>query len=242
MKDSLLVFDRVQAGYGLGDVLKGLSFDVKRGQILGVVGPNGSGKTTMLNVAAGLLRHSGGKVYMEGREISRLSVDARCRVGIGRTFQIPRPFSRMTVYENVLVPMVFSGGFSEREAERPVLDILELTGLRPLMGEEAGRLTLLDRKRLEIARAAAGRPKLLLLDEVAAGLTGEEIPQLIAIIHRLRSMGITMLWIEHVLDVILNGTDALMCMADGQNVLLGPPEEVLASDIVADLYLGREQE
>ncbi len=237
-----LKFDHVRAGYGLGDVLNELSFELSAGKILGVVGPNGSGKTTMLNVLAGTLRPDAGQVYMAGLDITRLSVEERARLGIGRTFQIPRPFPKMTVYENVLTARVFAAGLPEREAEGSVLDLLKITGLFEKRNCLARSLPLLDRKRLEIARASAGNPKLLLLDEVAAGLTGLEVRQLIDLIFHLKSESITVVWIEHVLDVMSYAVDLLMCMADGRNVVYGKPGEVLHSSIVEELYLGRRME
>ena len=236
--EDMLVFDGVCAGYGRINVLNGLSFAVQRGQVLGVIGPNGSGKTTMLNALTGLIQPTAGRIRLEDRDITRLTIDARCRMGIGRTFQVPRPFERMSVYENVLAAAVFGAGLSERRAREPAMDVLRVTGLYERRSELSGALTLLDRKRLEIARAIVAKPKLLLLDEVAAGLTGIEIRSVMTIVDKLRDGGFTIVWIEHVLETMLRGTDSLMCIAEGKNVMMGPPETVIHSSVVEELYLG----
>lgn len=238
----ILSLDNVSAGYGRIPVLHKLTFDVTRGQVFGVIGPNGSGKTTMLNALSGLIRTASGKILLDDKDITRLSVDARCRRGIGRTYQIPRPFSRMSVYENVLVSAVCGIGISESMGKEPSLDVLRATGLYEKRDLPAGMLTLLDRKRLEIARAVVARPKLLLLDEVAAGLTNAETQDLIVLVRRLKDSGFTILWIEHDLEAMMQATDSLMCMSEGCNVIIGPPAEVMASREVETLYLGKALE
>lgn len=239
-KDPILVFEDVCAGYGKDRVLDKLSFTVDRGQVLGVIGPNGCGKTTMLNTIMGTVHLSSGIIRLYGRNISKLPTDARCRMGIGRTFQIPRPFIRMNVYENVLVSSVFGGSLSESAAREPTLIALRLTGMLEKAKQPAGTLTLLDRKRLEIARAIVFQPGLLLLDEVAAGLSGEEIEEVIQIVSALRAQGFAIIWIEHIIEAMLRGTDRLMCIAQGRSVMIGSPQEVLCSKAVEELYLGRK--
>ena len=240
--ENMLTFEQVYAGYGRINVLSGLTFQVKRGQVFGVIGPNGSGKTTMLNALTGMIRTSSGSILLEGRDITRLPVDARCRLGVGRTFQVPRPFERMSVYENVLAAAVFGAGMSEREARQPALDVLKATGLHDQRGVRSGALTLLDRKRLEIARAIVSRPKLLLLDEVAAGLTPAEVGDVMKIVANLKAAGFTIVWIEHILETMANATDVLMCMAEGRAAVIGEPMEVMRSREVEELYLGVETE
>lgn len=234
----ILSLENVNAGYGKTQVLHNLSFDVSCGSVFGVIGPNGSGKTTMLNAVSGLIRSSSGKILLEGKDISRLSPDARCRRGIGRTYQIPRPFSRMSVYENVLAAAVFGADLSESAAKEPTLDVLRATGLYDMRDLPSGALPLLDRKRLEIARAIVARPKLLLLDEVAAGLTDLETQDVIRLVLKLKNSGFTILWIEHDIDAMLQAADRLMCMSEGSSLIIGDPDDVIASREVAAIYLG----
>lgn len=242
MSDTILTFQGVHAGYGRVEILKELSFSVERGQVLGIIGPNGSGKTTMLNALSGMIRPSSGRILYEGEDISSLSASARCRRGIARTFQIPRPFERMSVYENVLAAAVFGAGMTEKNARGPAMEVLQTTGLTAHSARRAGELTLLDRKRLEIARAMASRPKLLLLDEVAAGLTVSEVDDVIALIRDLRAIGFTILWIEHMIYALLQSVTQMLCMAEGQAVIQGDPLEVVHSDLVKSLYLGSQTE
>lgn len=236
--ETVLSFEDVYAGYGRIHVLKGLTFEVQRGEVFGVIGPNGSGKTTMLNALTGLIRPSSGTILLEGKNISALSVDERCRRGIGRTFQIPRPFLRMSVYQNVLVAAVFGSGMSEGQCAEPAMEVLRATGLEAKKDVLSGKLTLLDQKRLEIAKAIAARPRLLLLDEVAAGLTSAEIEDILELVSRLKASGFTIVWIEHIIETMLRATDRLMCLAEGRAAVIGEPLEVMHSDVVEELYLG----
>ena len=240
--ESILAFEGVCAGYGRVQILKDLSFEVKKGEVFGIIGPNGSGKSTMLNALTGMIPLSKGKILFEGRSLGRLLPDQRCRLGLGRTFQIPRPFVRLSVYENVLAASVFGKGKSERDGKVPALDILQVTGLFPLRNTLAGELTLLDRKRLEIARAMATEPKLLLLDEVAAGLNSAEVEEVMDIVSYLRGLRVTIIWIEHNLEMMRRSTDRLLCMAEGRNAICGEPSFVMESEIVEELYLGRDEQ
>lgn len=240
--ETILAFEQVRAGYGRINVLDGLTFEVQRGQVFGVIGPNGSGKTTMLNAITGLIRPTSGVIRFNGRSINGKSTDARCRMGIGRTFQSPRPFSRMSVYENVLVAAAFGAGLTEHEARGPALEIIRFTGLYDKRDAISGNLGLLDRKRLEIARAIVARPKLLLLDEVAAGLVSTEVEEIMAIVARLKAIGFTIVWIEHIIDTMLRSTDTLMCVAEGRCAVIGTPMEVIQSSEVERLYLGVAEE
>lgn len=240
--DQLLVFDNINAGYGKIRILNGLSFEVNKGEVFGVIGPNGSGKTTMFNALLGLIKPTGGKIIFDGEDITRLSANKRCLKGLGRTFQIPKPFENMSVYENVLVAEVHGARRPEPIGRGDALDILKMTGLYDKREMRSGELTLLDRKRLEVARAIGTAPKLLLLDEVAAGLTDAEVKDIMKLVASLKEAGFTIIWIEHIIETMVNATDRLMCMSEGKNVVCGIPKEVISSKIVEELYLGAEED
>ena len=215
-----------------------LSISVNYGEALGIVGPNGAGKTTWFNLITGAVHADGGKVVFEGKEITHLSRHDRCRQGIGRTFQIPKPFVGMTVFENVLVGATHGRGMSERASYDRCLEVLEMTGLVKKVNVLAGSLTLLERKRLELARALATDPKLLLLDEIAGGLTDSEVQDLIEQIKKLRATGITIVWIEHIVHALLAVVDRISVIQFGRNLCEGEPHEVMNSAEVQACYMG----
>ncbi len=235
---NILEFKNIDAGYGRTRILNDLSFAAQEGQILGVIGPNGSGKSTMFNTVIGSARTTRGSIFYDSIDITRLAPHVRCKMGIGRTYQIPRPFEKLSVYENVLVAALHGAGMSEREGKTAALEALKLTGLYEIREVPSGELPLLDRKRLEVARAIGTAPKLLLLDEVAAGLTESEVKEVISIVSTLKNEGYSIIWIEHIIDAMMNSTDRLMCMAEGSNVICGLPGDVIGSSIVEQLYLG----
>ena len=234
----ILEFRDVNAGYGRVRILDDLSFSVEEGQVFGVIGPNGSGKTTMFNALLGLIKSSSGAIIFDGVDITRFSSNMRCKMGLGRTFQIPRPFENMSLYENVLVAAVHGASNNERFARELALSSLKQMGLYEKREVRAGELTLLDRKRLEIARALGTAPKLLLLDEVAAGLTDAEVKDMMKLVADLKASGHSIVWIEHIIETMVGSTDRLMCMAEGRCVAIGDPREVIGSKEVQRLYLG----
>ncbi len=215
-----------------------LSFSVERGSALGIVGPNGAGKSTLLSLITGVLDPDAGTIVYDGKDITRMSAGARSEAGIARSFQIPRPFVDMTVFENVYVGAAFGGDSHGQAGYDTAAEALEITGLLPLADVPAGQLRLLDRKRLELARALATEPQLILLDEIAGGLTEKELPPLIEMIKGLKESGVTVIWIEHIVHALLAVVDDLMCLAFGKVLAMGDPREVMKSPEVIEVYLG----
>ena len=205
---------------------------------MGVIGPNGAGKTTALNVLAGRLRPDGGRVVYGGRDITGMPAHARTRAGIALTHQIPHPFEAMTVFENVLVGATHGGGRAERAAQAVCGDALDLAGLTPKANLRAGTLTLLERKRLELARALATNPRVLLLDEIAGGLTEPEVLAMVEVIRRVRARGVAIIWIEHIVHALRSAVDRLVAINFGVALIDGPPDMVMASPEVRRVYLG----
>ncbi|MGH9137488.1 MAG: ABC transporter ATP-binding protein [Acidimicrobiales bacterium] len=230
--------------FGSVVVVDELSFDVAEGEALGIVGPNGAGKTTLLNLIAGDLRAQRGEIRFDGRAITDLPANARCRSGIGRTSQIPRPFTGLTAFENVLVGATFGAGKRADGGGREILavDALERAGMTAKANVPASELTLLERKRLELARALATRPRLLLLDEIAGGLTDDEIDVLVATVLDIRASGVTIVWIEHVVHALLSVVDRIMAIDFGRLLIVGDPHEVMSSPAVRNVYLGEDVE
>jgi branched-chain amino acid transport system ATP-binding protein len=233
----LLELEGLSKSFGALKVIDGLDVRLDEGEALGVVGPNGAGKTTMLHLAAGQLRPDAGRVRLGGRDITGLPARARCQLGLARTYQVPQPFSGMTVYENVLVGATFGGNQEAHVAALAALELAELTGYANRL---AGTLTLLERKRLELARALATGPRVLLLDEVAGGLTEPEVHQLVATIGRVRQAGVSIVWIEHIVHALLSVADRIVAINFGRKLIEGDPHTVMASPEVRDVYLGAE--
>jgi branched-chain amino acid transport system ATP-binding protein len=224
--------------FGAVSVASDVNFDVAEGEILGVIGPNGAGKTTLFGMLSGHVEPSSGTVYFRGEDITTLPTHDRARRGIARTYQVPRPFGQMTVFDNLRVAATFAGGLSGAEATEWIERTLAATGLTRFADTLAGRLPLLVRKRHELARALAMRPRLLLIDEVAAGLTESEVSEFIELVRRIRNLGTTVVWIEHVIRTMLTATDRLMALAGGQVLALGIPNEVINRPEVRRVYLG----
>jgi branched-chain amino acid transport system ATP-binding protein len=237
---NLLELDRVSKRFGPVVVADGLSFTVGSGEALGIVGPNGAGKTSLFGIVSGDLAPDSGQVRFDGRSVASLDAARRCRLGIGRTYQAPRPFQDMTVFENVLVAAQQGGRMSGRASFDLASETLADTGLLRDANRRAGELGLLTRKRLELGRALATRPRLLLVDEVAGGLTDPEVVELVAIIQAARSRGVAVVWIEHVVRALMPVVDRLMCLAGGRIIGQGAPADVLASPAVKEVFLGTE--
>ena len=219
-----------------------LSMHLNDGEALGVIGPNGSGKTTMFNILSGITKADQGVVFFQGTDITRLRAFERCRRGIARSFQIPRPFAGMSVFENLLVGAALGDGKPERSVYNQCVQILEETGLLAKANVRAGSLPLLDRKRLELARALATNPKVLLLDEIAGGLTAQECHTLVQEITRIRERGVSIVWIEHVVHALLAVVDRLMVINSGKKIDDGEPQSVMASRAVKEIYIGPEED
>ena len=240
MEGELLCLDAVDKAFGRVRVADKLSMVVRDGEALGILGPNGAGKSSIFNLITGHLKPEAGRIFHRGADITTLTPSARCRRGIGRSFQVPHPFIGMTVFENVLVGAMFGARLRETEATRLSLAVLEQTDLAAKANQLAGALTLLDRKRLEMARALATRPQLLLLDEIAGGLTDDETHALTETITALHKSGVAVVWIEHVVRALLRVVERLVVVNAGAILADGTPETVMQSRAVQEIYLGVE--
>jgi branched-chain amino acid transport system ATP-binding protein len=234
----ILELHGLSRSFGGVRVIEKLDLAVAGGEIVGLLGPNGAGKSTLFNLIAGVLSPDAGSITYQTRDISRMKVWKRRRHGVGRTYQIPKPFTHMSVYENVLVGAVHGAGLSIRAARETTLDTLELTGLVGSMASPAGALSLLDLKRLELARAIASRPALLLLDEIAGGLTEGECDALLSILAQVHARGVTIVWVEHVLHALKRLATRLTVLYGGKIIAQGRPEAILSDPRVKEIYLG----
>lgn len=221
-------------------VLSDLNLEIRKGEILGILGPNGAGKSTLFNLISGVLPLSGGSILYADRDITRMSAWDRCKAGIARTYQIPKPFSHMSTYENVLVAAVHGASRPLAAASRHTMAVLERTGLADLAARPAGSLRLLDLKRLELARALACNPELLLLDEIAGGLTEEECDTLVTMILSIRDEGKTIIWVEHVMTALRRACSRLAVIYGGGILTSGTPADVLADPQLRAVYLGED--
>jgi branched-chain amino acid transport system ATP-binding protein len=240
MTSPLLELEHVTKRFGQVVIAEDLSFTVGAGEVVGIVGPNGAGKTSLFGLISGDLAPDAGEVRFAGRPVTRLGSAARCRLGIGRTYQVPRPFADMTVFENLLVAAQQGGGLRRRASYAAAVEALDRTGMSGQANVPAERLGLLQRKRLELARALATQPTLLLLDEVAGGLTDPEVAQLVEIVRGVNAGGVAVIWIEHVVRALTAVVSRLTCLAGGAFVGDGEPAAVLANPAVREVFLGTD--
>jgi len=234
----LLELNEVSKSYGALKAVDTVSLAVEDGEALAVIGPNGAGKTTLFNLITGDVAPSGGRMLFGGADVTAMPPHARSRLGIGRSYQIPHPFANMSVFENLLVGAIFGGGVTERESYKRCSDVLKVTGLYDKANVPARTLTLLQRKRLELARALAIQPKLLLLDEIAGGLTEYECGELVKTIKEIHARGTTIVWIEHIVHALVSVASRLIVMNFGQLLAEGNPHDVMADARVREVYMG----
>jgi branched-chain amino acid transport system ATP-binding protein len=234
----LLDIRRLSRSFGSVKAADGVDLAVARGEAVGIIGPNGAGKTTLFDLITGTLDADGGEIRLNGVDVTRMPAHRRCAAGIGRAYQIPHPFENMTVFENLLVAAVHGRGGHVADAVDFCAGILEATGLMPRANTPAGTLTLLERKRLEMARALATGPELLLLDEIAGGLTESECQELVGTIKAIRAGGTTIVWIEHIVHALLAVVDRLVVLNFGRKIAEGNPAAVMASAEVREIYTG----
>ena len=237
---AFLQLDQVSKAFGAVTVADALSFEVQQGEALGVIGPNGAGKTSMFNLITGTLSPNSGQIMFDGHDVTKDSAAKRCRAGMARSFQVPQPFSGMTVFENAMIAATQAGGLRGPEAEQFCIEVLEQTELLDRANTFAGGLTLLGRKRLELTRALCARPKLLMLDEIAGGLTEGECTSLVQTIKDIHASGVTIIWIEHVVHALLAVVDKLMVIDFGKKIAEGEPRAIMNSPQVQEIYLGIE--
>ena len=234
---TLLAIEGITKRFGGLLANKEVEFGVEQGAIVGLIGPNGAGKTTLFNCVTGFYRPDEGKVTFDGRDITGWPADRVCQAGIARTFQIVRPFAQMTVLENVMVGALLHHR-DTAAARAAAAEVLDFTRLRPKQGMIAKNLTMADKKRLEVARALATRPKLLMLDEAMAGLTPKETQEAVDLISRLQARGITILLVEHVMEVVMPISHHVVVLNYGQKIAEGRPEEIANDERVIQAYLG----
>ncbi|WP_372571436.1 ABC transporter ATP-binding protein [Ruegeria jejuensis] len=237
---TILKLDGLCKAFGAVTVADALSYEVRQGEALGVIGPNGAGKTSMFNLITGTMPANSGTVMFEDKDVTRWSAARRSHAGIARSFQVPQPFVGMTVFENAMIAATQSAGLHGAEAEAYCLQVLHQTELLLKANVLTGSLTLLERKRLELTRALCAKPKLLLLDEIAGGLTEGECRSLVQTIKDIHYSGVTIIWIEHVVHALLAVVDRLIVIDFGKKIAEGEPNAIMDSAEVKEIYLGIE--
>lgn len=247
MKKEILKVEKVVKRFGGLVALNGVDLHINKGEIVGLIGPNGAGKTTMFNAVNGSFGITSGKIIFRDIDVTRLTPDKRCRLGIGRTFQITKPFGGMSVLENVAVGAMFgqntkSHVMSKRLFERSLAEaeeVLQMMNFSKKKDALAGMLNVPERKRLEICRALATKPQLLLLDEVIAGLNPSEVGGMIELVRHVNELGVTILMIEHVMKAVMNLSHRMYVLSFGQLIAEGTPQEIVANPVVIEAYLGK---
>ena len=238
MAQPLLQVKDVQKHFGGFTALSGVSLDIARGERFGLIGPNGSGKTTLINCISGLLRNESGQIVFEGREITRQPPYKRTRLGIARSFQVPRPFHGMTVLENLLVPSAYVIHLKDSEGEARAMEILAGMGLAAKARALASQLSQVELRKLELARAMAARPRLLISDEAMAGLSGSEVDEVLKILFDLNATGITIIMIEHIMHAVMRFSQRVVCLDAGRIICEGTPASIVQNADVQRAYLG----
>ena len=235
---AILSIQGLTKSFGSLRVVNDFGLDLEQGVALGIIGPNGAGKSTLFNLITGNLKPDSGTIRFQGTDVTTRPVHERCRLGMGRSYQIPHPFKGMTVFENLMVGAAFGRNRRESECHDLCGGILELTNLTGHANRLAGSLTLLERKRLEMARALSTGPDLLLLDEIAGGLTEHEVHELVDTIQVIRSRGLSVIWIEHIVHALVSVVERLVVIHGGRKIEDGIPDEVIASPEVREVYMG----
>ncbi len=241
MTAPLLRIENVSKRFGGFTALDSVSVDIRAGERFGLIGPNGSGKTTLIHCISGALRPNGGAVIFEGEDVTRLPAHRRTRRGIARSFQIPRPFKSMTVRENLLVALDFASldhGLSATEQAEHVMSILERMGLAGKVDALAASLSQVELRKMELARAMAAKPKLLISDEAMAGLSSSEVDEVLDLLLKLSGDGITIIMIEHIMHAVMRFSERVMCLDAGKIAAIGAPRAVMEDKRVQEAYLG----
>jgi branched-chain amino acid transport system ATP-binding protein len=238
MSETLLEIDSVSKRFGGFLALDRVSIRVKAGERLGLIGPNGSGKTTLINCVSGALPAEGGRILFDGRDITRLAAHQRTRLGIVRSFQIPKPFTSMTVRENLDIPLEYAAHARSAGAAAGAMEILQMIGLDRKAHLRPAGLTQIEMRKLELARAMAARPKLLISDEAMAGLSSAEVDDILAILFRLNEQGITIIMIEHIMRAVMRFSERIVVLDAGNRIAEGTPAEIVRNPAVEKAYLG----
>jgi len=235
---ALLAIHKLSKSFGGFTALNDVTLDIAQGERFGLIGPNGSGKTTLINCVSGLLRNDRGSILFAGEELSRLPAYQRTRRGIARSFQVPRPFHTMTVLENLLVPSAYVGHLKDADAEARAMEILGRIGLAQKAAAHTSELSQVELRKLELARAMAAGPKLLISDEAMAGLAGKEVDEVLAILFKLNESGITIIMIEHIMQAVMRFSQRVICLDAGRIICEGTPAAIVQNPEVQKAYLG----